>query len=138
MSYEVEKSDEQWRAELSADQYRVCREGGTEAAFTGEYYDCQRPGRYACVACGHELFAADDKFDSGSGWPSFTRPLAESRLESRLDTSHGLQRLEVRCRRCGSHLGHVFPDGPRPTGKRYCINSVALRLIPPATTESDE
>jgi peptide-methionine (R)-S-oxide reductase len=138
MDYKVQKTEEQWRAELTPDQYRVCREGGTEPAFTGEYYDCTRPGIYVCVACGQELFAADDKFEASCGWPSFTRPVAESKLETRLDTSQGRQRQEIRCRRCGSHLGHVFPDGPRPTGLRYCLNSVALKLIPQSATEAEE
>lgn len=124
----IEKSDEEWRKELSPEQYRIMRQGGTEPAFTGKYYKSKEDGTYHCAACGAELFSADTKFESGSGWPSFTSPETESAVETRLDTSHGMRRVEVRCRRCGSHLGHVFDDGPAPTGKRYCINSAALDL----------
>lgn len=122
----VVKTDEEWRAELSAEQYEVLRRKGTERAFSGQYWNTKDPGAYLCAGCGTELFAADAKFDSGCGWPSFTAPTQESRVELRSDTSHGMVRTEVVCARCGGHLGHVFPDGPGPTGDRYCINSVSI------------
>jgi peptide-methionine (R)-S-oxide reductase len=124
----VQKSDAEWREQLSEEQYRVTRRNGTERAFTGEYWNCHDQGVYRCVCCGAELFSSDTKFDSGSGWPSFYRPLTPQNLDEESDTSHGMQRTEVRCRQCGAHLGHVFPDGPAPTGLRYCINSVSLKL----------
>jgi peptide-methionine (R)-S-oxide reductase len=128
MSDKIEKSDAQWRAELSPEQYHVLRQKGTERAFTGRYWDTTTPGTYRCAGCGQPLFDSEAKFDSGCGWPSFDRPLREDRVEEHRDTSHGMIRTEVTCRRCGGHLGHVFPDGPTETGLRYCINSAAIDL----------
>ena len=128
----IEKSEQDWRQTLSADQYHVCREKGTERAFTGAYWDSKTPGVYRCVACGEPLFSSKTKFDSGTGWPSFWQPLDEQAVATETDSSYGMVRTEVHCRRCGSHLGHVFPDGPQPTGLRYCINSVSLALEPDA------
>lgn len=122
------KSDEEWRRELTPEQYRITRCGGTEPPFTGKYYHHYEAGTYACVACGNPLFSSETKYDSGSGWPSFWAPMDASRVEERLDLSHGMRRIEVRCGRCDAHLGHVFPDGPEPTGLRYCINSAALQF----------
>jgi peptide-methionine (R)-S-oxide reductase len=117
-----------WRASLTAEQYRVTREKGTERPFTGEYWNCSDPGTYVCVCCGTPLFDADHKFDAGCGWPSFSQPQIPENIAEARDTSHGMIRTEVMCRQCGAHLGHVFPDGPQPTGLRYCINSVSLKL----------
>jgi peptide-methionine (R)-S-oxide reductase len=125
-------SEEEWRARLTPEQYEVTRRGGTERAFSGEYWDCHEDGTYTCVCCGAPLFSSGTKFESGSGWPSFTEPVADDLVGEHSDASHGMVRTEVRCESCGAHLGHVFPDGPRPTGLRYCINSAALRLEPDA------
>ncbi len=123
-------TDEQWRARLDPSRFSVLREGATERAFTGEYTDKDDPGTYRCGGCGAALFTADTKFHSGSGWPSFWAAADPSAVEERVDTSHGMTRTEILCSRCGGHLGHVFPDGPRPTGLRYCMNSLALDFDP--------
>jgi peptide-methionine (R)-S-oxide reductase len=130
MSKEFHRTEAQWREVLTEEQFRVCREKGTERAFTGSYWDTKAPGVYRCVACEQPLFRSREKYDSGSGWPSFWQPLADEAVTTETDRSLGMARTEVLCRRCGSHLGHVFPDGPRPTGLRYCINSVSLRHDP--------
>ena len=128
MSPEVTKTEEEWQKEMTPAQYQVLRHAGTEPAFTGEYWDCHDDGVYRCAACGAELFTSDTKFESGTGWPSFTEPAVAEAVELRRDSSHGMVRTEVVCRRCGGHLGHVFDDGPGPTGQRYCINSLSLDL----------
>lgn len=124
------KSDEEWRRELTPEQYRIAREKGTERAFTGAYHDSKEHGVYRCACCGIELFRSDAKFDSGTGWPSFTKPVASGSVRTAEDTAHGMRRVEVTCAACDAHLGHVFPDGPGPEGTRYCINSAVLELEP--------
>jgi peptide-methionine (R)-S-oxide reductase len=128
MTDKINKTDEEWRSELTPEQYHVMREKGTERPFTGIYHNTHDEGTYLCAACGNELFDSETKFDSGCGWPSFYAPIAEGNVKEETDTSHGMKRTEITCAKCGSHLGHVFDDGPQPTGQRYCMNSASLKL----------
>ena len=128
MAEKIQKTEEEWKRELNPEQYRILREKGTERPFTGEYTFNKDKGRYLCAACGQELFTSETKFDSHCGWPSFYAPSGQQAVEEHDDRSFGMQRVEVTCSRCGGHLGHVFEDGPQPTGLRYCINSVSIKL----------
>lgn len=129
MAEKITKTDEEWRQLLTPEQYAVTRKRGTERAFTGKYWDFHDQGAYLCVCCGNELFSSDTKYDSDCGWPSFYQPLSEDKIETSDDNSYGMHRTEVTCSRCGAHLGHVFEDGPRPTGLRYCMNSASLNFV---------
>lgn len=129
---QIVKSDEEWRRELTPEQYKVARQHGTERAFTHPYNNEKREGMYTCVCCGEPLFSSDAKYESGSGWPSYYKPVSAEAVSELSDNSHHMQRTEVRCARCEAHLGHVFPDGPQPTGERYCINGLALKFKPKA------
>ncbi|MDA0786980.1 MAG: peptide-methionine (R)-S-oxide reductase MsrB [Proteobacteria bacterium] len=129
-SERIEKTDEEWRQELTPEQYKIARQAGTEAPFTGKYHDSKDPGTFHCVCCGTPLFNSGKKFDSGTGWPSFWQPVSDDAVATKVDRAHGMVRNEVVCARCDAHLGHVFPDGPPPTGLRYCMNSASLDLKP--------
>jgi peptide-methionine (R)-S-oxide reductase len=133
-----ELSEAEWRERLSDEEYRVLRQKGTERAFTGDYVDTKTEGVYRCAGCGEPLFSSSTKYDSGSGWPSFYQPVDRDSVAMKMDLSHGMRRTEAECARCGGHLGHVFPDGPQPTGERYCLNSVSLRLDPEGSESRDK
>jgi peptide-methionine (R)-S-oxide reductase len=128
MSEKIEKTEKEWKQDLTADEFFVCRQKGTERPFTGEYYDLKDEGTYLCRCCGKPLFSSSAKYDSGTGWPSFYQPSTETGVREEQDNSHGMTRTEIQCNDCGSHLGHVFPDGPQPTGLRYCVNSLSLKF----------
>ena len=138
MPDKITKTDQEWRQQLTPEQYKVCRKKGTERAFSGEYHDCKDEGVYRCVCCGSDLFSSDTKFDSGTGWPSYWAPIAEDRVRFEEDRSFFMRRIEVLCSQCDAHLGHVFEDGPPPTGQRYCMNSVSLQLERTPTRDTSE
>lgn len=129
------KEVQKWRESLSDQEYKIARDGGTEPAFSGRYWDTKTPGTYHCICCGLALFSSDTKYDSGTGWPSFYEPLSEQVVSTKIDTDWGMRRVEALCSECDAHLGHVFPDGPKPSGERYCVNSASLRLAPKGVDE---